>query len=74
MQNNKETSSIDGLVSLRQKLISLALEPGELLAFPGLLPHLEKDCSCAFAFLFPSGLFCASFPIPSDVSRIDSLL
>jgi len=57
-----------------QKLISLAIEPEVSLAFPGLPLHLEKDGSCVFAFLVPSALFCVSFPIPSGVSRIDSLL
>jgi hypothetical protein len=57
-----------------KKFISLVIEPEVLLAFPGLRLHLEKDCSCVFAFLFPSDLSCASFPIPSDVSRIGSLL
>jgi hypothetical protein len=57
-----------------KKLISLVTERAAYFELLVLTGFLEKDCSFSSAFPFPSALFCVSFPILSDVFRIDSLL
>jgi hypothetical protein len=54
--------------------ISPAAEVGESLEIPVLRLSLEKGCSFSSVFPSPSVLFYASFPIPFDAFRIDSLL
>ena len=60
-----------------QILISLAValvESLEYLERPESLVTLEVGYSFSSVFPFPSALSCASFPVPSDAFRIDSLL
>jgi len=63
------------LASWRIKaLIFQVAEREEFLELSALQLPLQQDYSFFFAFLFPFAPSSASFPIPSDVFRIDSLL
>jgi hypothetical protein len=75
----KETISIKGIglffaAVMGKSSISPAAEVGESLEVPVLRVSPEKGCSSASVFPSPSALSCASFPIPFDAFRIDSLL